>query len=256
MRPLHCSVVRSGLVKPYKFFLWKSICKSPCVDAFMHKHMLKSKLILDGVRLLNRSWTLLAGSFILFSASSGFAQTVPSPVQQPKGQTSSITVQSGSKASLSFGTSTSFGTSANLSATEGSKIEVNARMSPQAGSITSSIGQGPNGNTEGITTAKIGNLRATGSGQTSINGSPINASDATFSSGDATLSGVTAKIGLELNPGQTSFLVNAATLHDVSGRNMSSNNQIVSGSANSNINSTTNVDIQTNNFTSTFSQTF
>ena len=249
-------MVRHGLVRLYKFFLWNPICNSPCVDASPRKNMLRWRLIPNGAKLLHKSWKLLAGSFMLLSASCGFTQTVPSPVQQPKGQTSSITVQSGSKASLSFGTSTSFGTSANLSATEGSKIEVNARMSPQAGSITSSIGQGPNGNTEGITTAKIGNLRATGSGQTSINGSPINASDATFSSGDATLSGVTAKIGLELNPAQTSFLVNAATLHDASGRNMSSNNQITSGSANSNINSTTNVDIQTNNFTSTFSQTF
>jgi hypothetical protein len=180
--------------------------------------------------------------------------SLPSPTQAAKGQTQSMTVQSGSKASLSFGTSTTFGAAGNLQVTEGTKGGITSYMAPSSGSVTSSIGK--TDTTNGITSAKISNLRASGTGPTSIGGSNINATDANFSSGDAVLSGVIGGIDIKIDPNKTQFTVDLGTVHDKDGKNIISGNQVSSGSAQSSVGTNTNVEINSTNFTSTFSQTF
>jgi len=175
------------------------------------------------------------------------AQTLPDLPKPSKGETINMSVQNGTRSQLSFGSSTSFGSSVNINATEGTSANASSSLAPSPGAtLTLSIGSGA---VPSITTAKIENLKAT------------SATNST-SSGNADLNGVQGKLDLTLDSTRTSFTSKTTTLHSTyapngeNGAPLKAGNQTSSASGNASVNSNTNVDINTSNFTSVFSQAF
>jgi len=168
------------------------------------------------------------------------------------------TVSSGSKASLTFGSSTSFGASANLNATPGTKSSVVTRVSLEdTGGISNKISNtlGSEGNS---ITANIQNIRAN-------NESPANglaSTDSNFTNGNVLLEGITATNELVLDDEDTIFDVQLSTIHSEAGfDNVASSNvdqatSIGSGSASAVVNNQTVVDINTNQFITSFQQAY
>lgn len=197
------------------------------------------------------------------------APVLPSPVAPPKGQTVNLSLQSGSKSNLSFGTNTSFGASLNTQLTPGMTVTSVSNFAPLEASISSTIGAG---STPGKTTATISNLRAEGNGSTTIGGAPINATSGNFASGNAVLEGLGANVILKLDPKLSEFKVETApnvigsaacspstgvckyTTDD--GKKPYPELQVSSGSANASLNTNTTVDIGSNQFSSSFAQSF
>jgi hypothetical protein len=175
------------------------------------------------------------------------AQVLPDLPKPTKGETINMSVQSGTRSQLSFGSSTSFGSGVSLNATEGTSANATSSLAPSAGaSLTLSIGAGT---VPSVTTAKVENLKAT---------SATNSS----SSGNADLNGVQGKLDLTLDSTRTSFSASTTTLHSSyspSGQNgapLKTGNQTSSANGNASVTNNTNVDINTSNFTSIFSQAF
>jgi len=198
------------------------------------------------------------------------AQRLPDVTVAPKGQTINMSLQSGSKSNLSFGTSTSFGANLSTQSSPGMSTTATSSFTPLEGSISSQIGANPN--SIGRTTATIQNLRAQGSGQTNVAGQPILANDANFASGEAVLDGVGATISINLNPDKSGFAVEAmpnvvgggacsisqgaCSYSDEKGLKPYPDQQFASGNSNASITSNTTVDIGSTQFTSTFAQSF
>jgi hypothetical protein len=191
------------------------------------------------------------------------AQKLPDlPVPTP-GTTINMSLSSGSKASLTFGSSTTFGTSASFSATDGASASSTSTLTPSFGSVKFSIGDGV---AAGRTSADISNLRASGSSDTEALGSKISETN-NNATGNAILTGVTGVLELTLDPSKSSFGARTNSLHETygakdglpgaDGKSLSSNTtQISNASASAVINTNTNVDINTTSFTQTFSQAF
>ena len=172
---------------------------------------------------------------------------LPNLPKPTKGETINMSVQGGTRSQLSFGSSTSFGSSVNLNATEGTSANSSSSLAPSPGaSLTLTIGAGA---VPSVTSAKIENLKAT---------SATNSS----SSGNADLNGVQGKLDLTLDSTRTSFSAQTTTMHSSYGANgqhsapLKTGNQTSSASGNASVTSNTNVDINTSNFTSIFSQAF
>lgn len=211
------------------------------------------------------------GAACLLQAGVGMAQRLPDVTIAPKGQTINMSMQTGSKSNLSFGTSTSFGANLSTQSSPGMTTTATSSFTPLEGSITSQIGANPNA--IGKTTATIQNLRAQGTGQTNVAGQPILANDANFASGEAILDGVGATVSINLNPAKSGFAVEAlpnvvggiacngssstaCNYTDIDGKKPYSDQQFASGNSNASITSNTTVDIGSTMFTSTFAQSF
>jgi len=174
------------------------------------------------------------------------------------------TVSSGSKASLTFVSSTSFGASANLSATGGTTTQVESTVkfaAPTSTSDTNKINTSLGGTNSSIS-ANISNLRA--NGNTLLPDGTIGGlSDGNYSNGNASLTGVNASHQMILSPDETKFSVKTSTFGDKaisttsdSGETVQDLVRVSSGSASAIVNSQTTVDINTNQFVSTFQQAF
>lgn len=231
---------------------------------------------------MNRLPRLLGFLSVGVLVAPAWAQQIPSlpaPVAAAKGETVNISVQSGGKASLSFGSSSSFGTSVNLSSTSGSMTSAVGKLKPASGSMNFSIG-GVAGK-EGQTSAVINNVRASGTGSaTDFSGTTASTEgeNTNFSSGNATLTGVVGKLDLTIDPGDSTLFsvetrtsnftpltgagenAGASAIPPVGDPTTSSNTspltQVSNGAASAIINSSTNADINTSSYQSTFSQTF
>lgn len=199
---------------------------------------------------------LLMGGF----ASS--AQQLPILTTPTKGDTVNMSIQNGSRSQLSFGSSTSLGTSVSLTATEGVSTAATSSLAPASGATLSfSIGSG---DIKGTTSANIDNLRAQGGGATNVAGAPINSTESTFSSGKAELTGVQSQLNITLDNQKTGFTSRTNTLHSAYGTTvpgqdgapLKSGTQTSNASGSANINSNTNVDINSTSFTSVFMQAF
>lgn len=216
-------------------------------------------------------FTTVFGATCLLQAGAGMAQKLPDVTIAPKGQTINLSLQTGSKSNLSFGTSTSFGANLSVQSSPGMTTTATSSFTPLEGSITSQIGANPNA--IGKTTATIQNLRAQGTGQTNVAGAPILANDANFASGEAVLDGVGATVSINLNPAKSGFAVealpnvvggiacngsssNACSYSDIDGKKPYADQQFASGNSNASITSNTTVDIGSTQFTSTFAQSF
>ena len=184
----------------------------------------------------------------LFSITvAGHAQVLPDLPKPSKGETINMSIQNGTRSQLSFGSSTSFGSNVSLNATEGTSANSVSSLAPSTGATLSlSIGAG---STPSVTSANIENLKTQNSTNTS-------------SSGKAELSGVQGKLDLTLDSTRTGFSAGTTTLHSSYGTNgqhgapLKTGNQTSSAAGNAMVNSSTNVDINTSNFTSIFSQAF
>jgi hypothetical protein len=225
---------------------------------------------------------------ILLLASSGMAQaqsiispdgpTVVAPTTAGR-STENLSVTNGSRTSLSVGNSTSFGTSANLSVSQGLTAVSRSVLAPSQVDITSNIGANPL--KPGVTQINISNLTAKGGGTINLenqggigDGSTINSKDGQFASGDATIDGMGAAVKMSIGStpssgtstgSQASFysivhphVTGECTLSADKACTFKENNGIVSGNAgaSANLNTQTNIDIQANSFTTTFAQSF
>ena len=190
------------------------------------------------------------------------------------------TISTGSKASLSFGSSTSFGASASLSGTSSTSTQVTSRVKlkdldvanqesdtpvstnnlacPTGNCISTRLGETvADGTTaRGTITAEISNLRAN-------NQTDQNSPDSNYTNGSANLGGVNASNDLVLDGFGSEFSVATRTVHPDSTTDQSDpdaltkdENQLSNGSASSVVNSQTTVDINTNQFVSTFQQAY
>lgn len=189
------------------------------------------------------------------------AQQLPSVTVPVKGDTVNMTVQNGSRSSLSFGSTTSFGASASLNATDGTSTAATSTLAPASGGeLTFSLGSGTPG---GSTSANIDNLRAQGSGSTTVGGATVDSKDSSFSSGNAKLTGVQSSLNLTLDQERTGFTARTNTLQATygategqDGAQLKTGSQIANTTSNASITSTTNVDINSTSFTSVFMQAF
>ena len=185
-----------------------------------------------------------------------FSQTLPALPTAVAGQTSTVNVSSGTRATLSIGTSNAFGTTATISAMPGATVKSESKLAPLTGKIKTSLGS--TGTTEGPSTIKadISNVRTSGGGTTDFNngqgdtGSVTSGQDANFAEGSTTLVGMGSDFEVELDPGKTSFSVSVDSPSNATTTNVSN------GSAAANITSNINVDISNTAFASAFSQGF
>lgn len=206
---------------------------------------------------------------------SGSTVTAPSLISGRS--TENLSLTNGSRTSLSVGNATSFGASANLSASEGLTAISRSVLIPASVVIESTIGSNPS--SLGKTSINISNLTAKGGGTVTpgsasgASGSTINATDSQFASGIATIDGMGATV--KMNIGTTSLTPDSqasffaivhpnvikgdaacAPTNGISCRYDA--NGLVSGNAgaNANLSTTTNIDIQANSFVQTFAQGF
>jgi hypothetical protein len=170
------------------------------------------------------------------------------------------TVTSGSKGSLTFGSSTSFGASSNLNSTLGVKtrsisdvrLENSLDGSTEKNQISNTIGG------SGSIRAEISNLRA--NNETPSNG--LSSNDSNYTNGTALLEGITSTNRLELDGERTVFTSEVQTIHNesdfaqITSGNVEQSSSIGSASSSAIINHQTVVDIDTNQFISSFQQAF
>ena len=229
----------------------------------------------QGMALIKRLLTTSLLATSLSAPARVLAQLQPAPalpnlsdvesILKLKGTTVNMNVQDGSRSSLNFGSSTSMGVSVNMSTSEGTKTSASSQLTPKSGTIVFSIGKGT---TPGETTADINNLRTENNSE----------GDKSYGAqGQAKLTGVTSSLDLELDPAKTGFSAQTETLHqpailnegvrDIDGNfivqpyyqpgdQIGKDGQNANASASTNINSATNVDINTTTFTNAFMQAF
>ncbi|MCP9808255.1 hypothetical protein KBY58_02255 [Cyanobium sp. HWJ4-Hawea] len=180
------------------------------------------------------------------------SQTLPTLTTPAKGDTVNMSIQSGSKSSLSFGATTSFGVNTNINTNSGASSSAQAALAPAADtSIKFTFG-----GTTGKVIANIENLKSQTSGIDS-------------SSGKTDISGITGSFNMPIDPLKSEFKTRSATLHETYGAGgvpgndgkqlpMGSTSTVVLGSAasNANIVNNSNVDINATNFTSVFLQAY
>lgn len=219
----------------------------------MNTQLLKAALVSIGLAATNLSANAVSAQVVLPPVVTG------EELSGMKGSTVNRSSQSGSKSSVSFGSSTTFGASSSLSTTSGSFGSAESSMQfhtsgrtdstcSTGGCIGSSIG-----GTTGTVNADISNLRSTTeAGQNS--------------SGTVTLQGIAASNEFVLSP-DSSFKSNVSTVHADTGVNTNGSivpttpvviNETQNASATSStlINTNTNVDINTTEFISSFQQAF
>jgi len=187
-----------------------------------------------------------------------------------KGSTNNLNVSSGSRTSLVVSNATTFGASANLNASPRVTSFATSTLTPTTASVSSSIGN----TADKSTTININNLQSAG---TKANEPDLKINDA---SGDVIIKGMTADVRLDVRtkgtpyegtvhngPGEASFDVAvypeqsgdpSQCTEDMRACTFVSTDKLTSGnaSASANLNTATNVDINANNFTNVFAQSF
>jgi hypothetical protein len=189
------------------------------------------------------------------------AQTAPSiPAEQlaGPGQTVTINVSNGSRATLSVGTSNAFGVTTNMSGMAGTTIESKSALQPLEGKISTVLGaSSEEGGTPSIS-ADIKNIRTVGGGSSDFTsaggttGSVESVDSAQFAEGSTTLSGMSSAFDMTLDPDATSF---TTSLNNPGNAGDAATN-VSNASAAANVNSNINVDISNTSFSSAFSQNF
>jgi len=228
---------------------------------------------------------LLAATSSNYSLNAETESFLPAEMIAGPGESKNNSLTTGTRASLSLGTSSSFGSSANVSSTDAYKLDAVSAFVPTSGSWTSTFGAPTDTNTAGgVIKANVGNIRSSGPGtlfdnlesnpiETSSesssddsndssstitpadsgNGYSINATDATTAEGEATLEGVKSDIVLELNPEST---FTSTTITYLEGNSDDNAMATANGAANLGLNNALNVDLSNTAFTNAFSQAF
>ena len=181
-----------------------------------------------------------------------------------KGATVNTSKQTGATSSLSFGSSTRFGTSSSVNGTSSTKASSDAifkvsntpsSQCSSGGCITTSIG-----GDDAKVTAKISNLKA--NNLEIHNETNINSNDNNYSNGEADISGISATNAISLDGSETIFKARAGTVHSnenydsIVTSTISSDSQTASSSSSGFTTSNTTVDINVSDFVTTFQQAF
>lgn len=189
------------------------------------------------------------------------ADVVPGEiVNSLKGTSITRSSSSGGKSSLSFGANTTFGTSANISATSGSKAESISNVKLKSGILTTSLGGEDNSVSADIANIRANDLTSVVQGADTVTA----ASDTnSYSNGNADISGIFQRNELELDGENSSFTTKTSSVHGDSGiyeeitsGNVSPDTQVSSGSSGALFSTTIDVDINTSDFVSSFQQAF
>jgi hypothetical protein len=175
---------------------------------------------------------------------------LPAEMIAAPGETKNNSLTSGSRAVLSFGTSTTFGSNANVSGSSGYDVSVISEMKPTVGKFTSSYGDGPDA---GVVTATVGNIRSAGTGSFSGDNFSVESNDTSAAEGSANLTGV--KTSIEFDFDQNSITSVAIT---PSG-DLPEGDEVLhtaNGAANNTSNNSIDVNVSTSEFQNAFSQAF
>ena len=180
-------------------------------------------------------------------------------VNSIKGTTLTLSTSSGGKSSLSFGSNTSFGTSASVAATSGTKVESVSAMGFESATLTTRLG----GETDSVT-ADIGNIRA--SDVSSLvdgdNNTSVASGSNTYSNGNADITGIFQENALNISD-DTLFTSKVSSVHgdsadykEIKAENVSPLTQTASASSSASLSTNTNVDINTSEFSNSFQQAY
>ena len=218
---------------------------------------------------------------------------LPSEMIAGPGESKNNSITKGTRASLSLGTASSFGSNANVSSTDAYKVDSVSAFVPTQGTWKSSFGNTPDD--IGVIKANVGNIRSSGPGslwknssfENSINnndqtineslddastnssstnetasiepntesgtGYLIDATESSTAEGIATLEGATTDISIEINPDQTFTSTTITYLENNTDENPMAT---ANGGASQSLNNSLNVDLSNTSFTNSFSQSF
>ena len=210
-------------------------------------------------------------SLISFGSISVRSQTLELPeivsgevLESITGSTVNTSKSTGSTSSLSFGSSTRFGTSASVNGTSATKSSSESIFKvgntattscPSGGCINSNIGDS-NGNI----TAKVSNIKA--NNLESFNDSLVNSSSNKYTNANADITGIGANNSITLDGNETIFKARSATVHSnanfdsINSKVLSNDAQTSSASSSGFTSTNTNVDINVSDYVTTFQQAF
>ena len=233
----------------------------------MNKNMYTKKYKNNFLKILTIPFLSLStlNSFSLKSQTLELPEIVSGEVLESiKGSTVNTQKSSGSTSSLSFGSSTRFGTSASVTGTSATKSSSESVFKvgnsptnecPSGGCITSNIGD-VNGNvTAKVSTIKANNLE-------NFNNTLVNSSSNKYTDANAEITGIGAKNSITLDGDETIFKARSATVHSnanfdsINSKVLSSDTQTSSVSSSGFTSTNTNVDINVSDFVTTFQQAF
>ena len=175
---------------------------------------------------------------------------LPAEMIAAPGETKNNSLTSGSRAVLSFGTSTTFGSNANVTGSSGYDVKVTSEMKPTAGKFTSSYGAGPD---TGVITANVGNIRSAGSGTFSGDNFSVESDDTSAAEGSANITGVQTSIDFDFDQNSSTSVVITPS------GNLAEGDEVLhtaNGSANNTSNNSIDVNVSTSQFQNAFSQAF
>lgn len=209
------------------------------------------------------TWISAAGALLaqVLLAPVAMAQTAPAlPPEQlaGPGQSVTINVSNGSRATLSVGTSNAFGVTSSMSGMSGTTIESKSSLKPLEGKISTVLGASAEEGGVPSIAADIKNVRTVGGGTsnfTSTGGTTGNVDsvdEAQFAEGSTSLTGMSSAFDMTLDPAGTSFTTSLTNSGDAS----DAATNVSNASAAANVNSNINVDISNTSFSSAFSQNF
>ena len=121
---------------------------------------------------------------------------MPSEMIAAPGETKNNSLTTGTRAVLSFGTSTSFGSSANVSSSSGYNVQSVSEVKPTKGSFAAKFGDGDQ---KGVITAVVGNIRSAGSGTFEGDNFSVESDDTSAAEGSATMTGIETAISLDFD---------------------------------------------------------
>ncbi len=178
---------------------------------------------------------------------------MPAEMIAAPGETKNNSLTTGTRAVLSFGTSTTFGSNVNVSGSAGYKTAAQSQITPTTGSITSSFGGGTGSGTDrGVVTAVVGNIRSAGSGTFSGDNFSLESDDTSAAEGSATMTGVETAISLDIDK-------NSSTSVEINPSDNAADNDIIhtaNGAANNNLSNNIDVNVSNSTFHNEFSQAF
>jgi hypothetical protein len=205
---------------------------------------------------MKKSLFIISNLFLLSGLSSlpVNSQTVnfmPTELIAEPGEQKTNNLSSGTTESLRISTSSTFGSSTNVSTTSGFTVNSKSSLKPIQATIV-----GEFGSTEGKMSVDVGNIRTEGTGKHTASSTSssfdIDATDSTITEGFSNIEGITSTVNLEIDPIETTTEVD---IEDI-GESDTDNMKTANGAANQNLQNSLSVDISNSTFNSSFSQAF
>ena len=194
---------------------------------------------------------LLSFSSIFLSVKAQTVNFMPTDLIAAPGEQKSNNSSTGTTESLRVSTSSTFGSSTNVSTTEGFVVSSKSTLKPIKATIIGEFGS--NG---GKMSVDVGNIRTEGPGSHTASSTAssfnINSDKSTITEGFSNIDGVTSQVNLDIEPADT---VTEVDINDTGGGDLA-NMKTANGSANQTLSNSLSVDISNSTFNSAFSQAF